>query len=114
MPGGQFFSLISEAEEGGETELADLFKKSSKKEAPAYDYTEVDSQKSKAQSSQDDEDGSDLSDLGDVEEEDESTLSHITSHTPKPPLPIVTTSTPQHHSNTNKNYKIITNNTYAN
>ena len=75
MPGGQFFSLISEADEGGETELADLFKKSSKKEAPAYDYTEVDSQKSKAQSSQDDEDGSDLSDLGDVEEEDEAAQS---------------------------------------
>ena len=71
MPGGQFFSLISEAEEGGETQLTDFFKKSSKKEAPAYDYTEVDNQKSKAQSSQDDKDDDDLSDLGDVEEEDE-------------------------------------------
>ena len=71
MPGGQFFSLISEVEEGSETQLTDLFKKSSQKEAPAYDYTEVDKQKSRAQSSQDDEDDSDLSDLGDVEEEDD-------------------------------------------
>ena len=71
MPAGQFFSLISETEEGGETQLTDLFKKSSQKEAPAYDYTEVDNQKSKAQSSKDDEDDSDLSDLGDVEEEDD-------------------------------------------
>ena len=71
MPGGQFFSLISEAEGGGETQLTDLFTKSSQKEAPAYDYTEVDKQKSKAQSSQEAEDDSDLSDLGDVDEEDD-------------------------------------------
>ena len=71
MPGGQFFSLISETEEGSETQLTDLFKKSSKKEAPAYDYTEVDNQKSRAQSSEEAEDDSDLSDLGDVDEEDD-------------------------------------------
>ena len=75
MPGGQFFSLISDAGEGGETQLTDLFKKSSKKEAPAYDYTEVDNQKSRAQESQKEEDDSDLSDLGDVEEEDDAAQS---------------------------------------
>ena len=72
MP-GQFFSLISAAEEGSEkdSELSDLFKKSSKKDAPAYDYSEVDNKKRNNHDSKDDDDEDDLSDLGDVDEEQE-------------------------------------------
>ena len=78
MP-GQFFSLLAETEEDqpSGSQLSDLFKKSSKKDAPAYDYSEVDNKKKRKQSVDDDSDNDDdvpnddLSDLGDVDEEQE-------------------------------------------
>ena len=65
-----FFSLVSETE-STEAGLGDLFKKNTKKDAPDYDYTEVDQKKSNSKKLDPAEDFDENEAFDDTEEDEE-------------------------------------------